>query len=50
MSYQIILAHRVETYLKELNNPVKPVGSPVCEVYLFFSSPFYSVLTNICNI
>ena len=28
-------------YFSELNNPVKPVVSLLCEVYLFFLSPFY---------
>lgn len=40
-SYQVILAYQVEAHLSELNNPVKPVVSLLCEGYLFFLSPFY---------
>lgn len=42
MGYKVILSYQVETYLNELNNPVKPEASLLCEeVNLFFSSLFY---------
>lgn len=42
MSYEVIPVYEVEIYLNELNNPVKPVVSLLCEeVYLFFARLFY---------